>query len=317
MRALCISVFAAAAVAAQGTSTYTTTQVDINGQTVQLGPRVSTTTSGNTTDTVQTNRSINGRNVTVERVEERVLRDDASGKTIERIVHRYDETGNPAGTEKIVVDEQKRAGGGSSIQTTSYQNDINGRMAVVSRATTQTQVSGGTETADTVVEKPDINGGFETVEKQNVVTSRQGKDYNEEAVTYRRNENGDFYPAVRRVTDHNQAGNVSKDNTAEYEVGADGRMALHSQKMATTEKGPGGAENVQVDIFRKNVPGISSDSGSLQLIERQLIDRRLQPGGATVETLSVQRPSISDPRKLGPPQQLSETVCHGACSNLP
>jgi hypothetical protein len=32
-----------------------------------------------------------------------------------------------------------------------------------------------------------------------------------------------------------------------------------------------------------------------------------------VETVSVRRPTVSDPGTLGPPRQLSQTVCKGDC----
>src|SRR5581483_1623948 len=150
-------------------SSYTTSTEDVNGNRVQLGPSSSTSRNDNTTTTTQTMRSINGRTVPVEQVEERVLRDDANGKTVERTVRRYDETGNPAGVRRTVIEQENHAGGGSTTHSTTYAADINGRMAVTERSTTETQVSGSTVTADTLVERPTINGSLETVEKQNVV----------------------------------------------------------------------------------------------------------------------------------------------------
>jgi hypothetical protein len=312
-RLLCLS--AAVSLAAGAQSTYTTTTMDVNGNRVPLGPQVSSTHTDDVTVTTQSARSINGRMVPVERIEEHVLRKDASGTVVERIVQRYDDTGNPAGKRRIVVEQQNHPGG-STVESTTYATDVNGRMSVVERSTTETQVSGTTITANTVVERPTINGSFEPVEKQNVVTTKHANNYEEATVTYRKDPAGQFQAAVRRTTEHQESGGKATDNTAEYEVGPTGRLELHSQRVVNTEKGSGGSENEQVDIFRKNVPGVVNDTGALQLIEHQIIERRSTAGGI-VETLSVQRPTVADPNKLGPPRELSETVCKGKCGDRP
>ena len=126
---------------------------------------------------------------------------------------------------------------------------------------------------------------------------------------------GDFYQATRRVTEHSVNGNQSKDNVAEYEVGATGRLELHGQTVTTAQKRADGSQEVSVDIYGKYVPGVYNDSSSLQLKEHQTIERRAGPGDSVVETLSVQRPTVSDPNRLGPPQQISETVCKGKCDS--
>lgn len=303
----------AVSVAAQDASTYRTTTVDANGHRIPLGADVTTSQSKTGSDTIETTQTINGRAVPVERIEERVVRDDASGKVVERIIHRYDRTGIPIPPEKVVVEETKGANGASTIRTTKYAGDMNGHMQVTERATTEKQVSGSTETADTVVDRPNINGGFDTVEKQTSVVSKQGKSYEETAATYRKDPSGNFYQAVRRVIDHTESGNQTSENTAEYETNAMGQLELHGQTVRKTEKGANGTENVQVDIFTKNVPGVVNTTAAMQLKEHQSIERRASSGGAVVETLSIQRPTVSDPRKLGPPVQLSETVCRGKC----
>ena len=69
--------------------------------------------------------------------------------------------------------------------------------------------------------------------------------------------------------------------------------------------------NQKVDLFGQNVPG-TVDQGGLKLYEQQLIQKKQGPNEVT-ETLSVRRPSVSDPKVLGPARQLSETVCRGKC----
>jgi hypothetical protein len=51
----------------------------------------------------------------------------------------------------------------------------------------------------------------------------------------------------------------------------------------------------------------------LKLQEQQIIERKPGSGQTLVETITVRRPSVSDPKTLGPARQLSETVCKGNC----
>ena len=55
----------------------------------------------------------------------------------------------------------------------------------------------------------------------------------------------------------------------------------------------------------------------MQLKEHQIIERRPTSGGGVVESLSVQRPALADPKRLGPAIQISETVCRGKCESRP
>jgi hypothetical protein len=309
---LCVGVMFAAVIAAQDASAVRTTEVDINGHRVTQGPQVFTTQSKTGSETTETVQSINGRTVPLERVEDRVVRDDASGRVVERIIRRYDLTGNPIAPERVVTEENKGPNGSSTVRTTKYAGDINGTTQVIERSTTQKQVSGDSQTADTVIERPTINGSFDAVQKSNTVVIKQPGGYEETAITYRKGPSG-FYPAVRKVTDHSENGNVSRDNTAEYEVGATGQLELHGQTVTNILKRSDGSEEIAVDLFSKNVPGVVNDKGSLRLSEHQIIDRRPGAGGAVVETLTIQRPTVSDPNKLGPPKQLSETICRGKC----
>ena len=56
-----------------------------------------------------TTQSINGRTVPMEQVEERVLRNDASGKVTERIIRRYDPQGNALPPARETIEEEKAA----------------------------------------------------------------------------------------------------------------------------------------------------------------------------------------------------------------
>jgi len=305
----------AAALSAQETSSYDKSIVDTNGNRVADGPQVVTRAGKGELEVTERARSINGREIPLEKVEERVLREDAGGKVTERLIKRYDPTGNPMLPVKQVIEEQKRPDGGSTIRRITYEGDINGNLKVAERSITETQKSGSTESSDTVVERASLNGGMEAVAKVSVVKTKEGNGYQESSTTYRRSENGDFRPAVKTTTEHVENGPQSTDNAAEYEIGPEGQLRLHTQKVQRTVKRPDGSQDVELNIFGQNLAGYagSFDSNKLTLQEEDVIERKNAPGKAVVETLSLRRPIPSDPNKLGPLQQVSQTVCRGKC----
>jgi hypothetical protein len=298
---------------AQQSSTSSTSSVDINGNAILNGSTISQTKSSSGSVTTETTQSINGRTVPLERVEERVLRNDSSGKVTERIVHRYDPQGNPMPDLKQTIEEQKRSDGSSSIQSTTYRGDVNGNMQIVERSVTDTQTNGSSETSETVVQRPTANG-LQTVEKQSQVVSKLGKDYQAESTTYRSDGNGGFFTAKRETTSHTEKGPETADNQAEYERGPDGQLQLHGQTVTKTVTRADGLRDAVVDVYSRNVPGtVSGNESGLKLQEEQVIDSSAGPGNTVVQTVNVRRPTVSDPGVLGPPRQLSQTVCHGDC----
>lgn len=299
---------------AQQSNVSSTTSVDINGNRVTDGPTISQTRSANESQTTVTTQSINGRTVPMEQVEERVVRNDASGKVIERIVRKYDPQGNPLPAVRETIEEQKRPDGSSTIQNTTYRADINGNMQVIERSVTDTQKSASGETSETMVQRPTADG-LRTVEKQSQVVTKQGNDYQAESTTYRSDGNGGFYPAVRQTTQHTVQGPEVSDNTAEYERGGpNGELQLHGQTVTKTVTQPDGSKDAVVNIYSRNPPGtVSGNESGLKLAEQQTIESAPGPNNTVVQTVSVRRPTISDPGTLGPPRQLSQTVCKGDC----
>ena len=249
----------------------------------------------------------------MERVEQRVLRNDASGKVTERIVRRYDPQGNPLPPARQTIEEQKRPDGSSTIQSTTFATDINGNTQITEKSVTDARKTASGETTETVIQRPTVNG-FGTVEKQSTVISKQGNGYQSESTTYRSDGNGSFYPAVRQTTEHTVQGSEVSDSSAEYERDSSGALSLHGQTVTHIVTRPDGLKDSVVDIYSREVPGVVTGSGSaLKLQERQTIDSTPGPGGAVIQTLSVQRPTVSDPGMLGPARQLSQTVCKGDC----
>ena len=314
MKTLLASFIATAGLFAQGTSISGTTQVDINGHRVQDGPEVVITKAADGSQITFKTQSINGGKVPMERVEEKVIRDDASGRVVERIIRRYDPQGNPVPAERQTIEEQKRPDGSSTTIATTYRGDINGGMQLAEKSVTEVNKGGAQERADTVVQRPTINGSLDTVEKQSTVRVADGKDFREESTTYRPGGAGGFYAAVRTVTEHKQKGSEAEENTVQYEADPSGPLEIHSQTVAKTVTAADGSHDTVMNIYRRNVPGvINASSAPLKLEEQQILQSQKGPNDTVTETLSVRRPTVNDPNTLGPARQLSQTVCKGDC----
>jgi hypothetical protein len=312
-RCVLIALACALSLTAQQSNVSSTAAVDINGHLVADGPTISQTKFANGSQTTETTQSVNGRTVPMEQVEERVVRNDAAGKVTERIIRRYDPQGNPMPPVKQTIEEQKRPDGSSTVQSTTYQGDINGNLQIIEKSVTDTQKSGSSETSETVVQRPTANG-LATVEKKSQVVSKQGNGSQAESTTYRSDGNGGFDAAVRQTVSHAEQGSEVSDNQAEYERGPNGDLQLHGQTVTKTVTRPDGSKDSVVDIYSRSVPGIvTGNESGLKLQEQQVIESSPGPNNTVVQTLSVRRPTVSDPGSLGPAHQISETVCRGDC----
>ncbi len=284
-------------------------QQDLNGNRAVVD--AFTSTDGERT---QRSQSINGRQVPLEQTVDRVIHEDANGKVTERIVRKYGADGQLSSTDRVMIEENKLPGGGSSVRETTSRSDVNGNFQQVERQTTETRVDGSTTTANTVIDRPTLNGSFETVEKQSSVTEGPPTDQHTTESVYRRDGGGGFQEALRYVKTSSKVDDTTKETTVNYEPGLDGQLQLASRSDSTTTKGPDGTEVTKTDLYAHTVAGVLQDNTApMRIKEQQIVERRPNPDGSVVETLSVRRPTVSDPNRLGAPRQLFETVCQGKC----
>ncbi len=305
-------VFTAALAAAQS-STSTTYTKDLNGNRAD-GQSFTTTGTAANGDRTELFQSINGRQVPLEQTVDRVVSQDANGKVTERLVKKFNRDGQVTSTERVMIEENKLPGGGSTVRETTYQSDVNGASREAERKTVETRVDGSTTTANTVIDRPSMNGSLEPVEKRSAVTQGPADNQHTTESVYRRGVSGGFQEALRYVTSSSKADDTTKKTVANYEPGIDGQLQLASQSDSTTTKQPDGTDVTQTNLFAKTVAGnVQDSSGAMRVKEQQVVQRRMNPDGSVVETLSVRRPSVSDPNRLGDAQKLSETVCKGKC----
>jgi hypothetical protein len=307
----CLLFVAAGVLTAQSSSaTYTT---DISGNKVAGGATVSA--DGVTTDLRQ---SINGREVPLEQVQEKVLSQSGATTVTERIVRHYGANGQVVATDRVVTEVTKTGEGESVVHATTYRSDISGNMNEAERKTIETRKNGTATVTDTAIEKKDLSGSFSVAEKRNatIEPTSDGKIINETVML--RDANGDLYEAQRAATTETKTGNQTVSNTAIYEPTASGNLTLTRQQVLKSTANADGSSSQEVEIFGRPSDGHAREaSAPPALTEKRTIERQKGPGGAVVETQTVQLPSVNDPGRLEPAHKVSETICRGECAQKP
>jgi hypothetical protein len=309
MRAVCVLFAVFVLLAQEKSSSRATYTIDPNGHRVLDSQRTSSMgPSGKVTaESVQT---LNGRMAPLQQVEERTISDGPGGKVVERIIRRYEGSGGPASTEKIVIENRKNPDGSSTVRTTSYDADLNGRFTLRERETETSSRQGAVERAETVVERPTLSGTFQTAEKRQSVTEGPENDRKKDVTTYRITSSGTFGVAQRSVDQVRILNGETTSTSVTYDANSTGILELATQRVATVRKAADGSEVEVVDLYGKSQPGRAA-AGGPALREQQVIERRAS-GGQTIESVSIRRPQL-DSGKLGPLTKVSETVCTGEC----
>jgi hypothetical protein len=303
-------VLAVSRLAAQTDSkAYSTYTWDVNGHRNEVS---SSTVTG--PYQAQTMRSINGRQVPTETVEETVISEGPGGRVVERVIRRFDQNGQPAAEERHRIEEQKLSADRTVVNTTIYEKDINGNLAVRERMVTDKQISGEVERSETRVERPDINGGFGLQETQLRVATGDEKDRHVDVTVLRPNTNGRLEETERQVVDTKVLDNQTTSTAVTYKTAVTGEMQVTGQNVTRTVRNADGTESQIVDVYGPVLPGrsINANREGLQLREQQLIEKTLGPNNTVTETYSVRRVNL-DTGTLGEARKISETVCTGNC----
>jgi hypothetical protein len=255
---------------------------------------------------------LNGRTPPMERVEEKVLRDDERGRLVERVIRPYDQTGNPGPEQRVRIEETKNADGSTNSLTTVHRRDLNGSYVLAERTRREASRLGDVETATVTVERPSGENRLEVAERREATTRRGEKRTEEEVVTWRRDQSGRFTQAVRKVSERTESdGRVSED-TREYIAGEGGKLQFNGRVVSESEKLADGSETQQVSVYGAGATGRPQE-GTPQLREQQLIERRPGPDKSLTETFSIRRPALDNPNAVGAYQKISERVCTGDC----
>lgn len=311
MRYLCV--FVVTALIALGQASTTSARIpDLNGG-YSSGSTYSSTSGPGGSSRIEYAPSINGTLAPRESVQEKVIRQDSSGKVVERYVRRYDATGNPGPVEKTVIEERRAADGSMQTMSTVYRGDLNGNLHVYERSTSRAVTQGTSTNTETTIERASIDGALKVAEKVSASLTQLSKTAEQQTVTRMRvDTNGNLYEAVREVSDKQvTAQGQTIENRAQYVGGT-----LAEQSVARTVTSPGGARTTTVDVFSTQAPGLSADpSGRLALKEQQVITSEPGPGGKVTQTVVSKKPTVSDANRLGPGQVIAQAVCTGDCKN--
>jgi len=301
--ALTIAVAAAQSV----TTTYIT---DLNGRRVEAG-----TVATKDHERTEITQNLNGRQVPLEQTDERIVRQDGSGKVVEKTIRRYDSQGQLAATERQWIEERSRPNG-STTRITTYRTDVNGRMAESERKSIEMEKQDSVIRTQSVVERPTISGAFQTVEKSSAVTQISASGSQTDETVFQASQNGGFIPSSRLVKETVRNGNKATEKTATYQPFSEsGEMRLTEQTVATVTTCPDGSESIEKTLYGSSWNGKVSDRESgPQLREQDFIERTPGPGGSVTESLSVRRPTATDSNRMGPLTKVSETVCTGKCT---
>ena len=256
-------------------------------------------------------RNLNGRVAPLEKVEEKVLREDSTGREVERVIRPFDANGNPQPPQKIRIVERKESDGSKSIETQVFNGNINGSFSLAERRQAVERTSGAQTVTELQIARPTINGSLETTERQQTTVSKAGEKTSQDTFVYRRDANGSFYTAVREVKETEKRDGVTVENASTYITGDRRDLVLTAQTVTETARRPDGSETKQVNIYGINAPGRPVDNRPV-LREQQIIEKAKTASG-TVETLSIRRPPVDNPNALGPAQKISESVCTGPC----
>ena len=307
-----MSTIAALACAQNDTTLYRT---DLNGHRVaEEAFDTSLVPDGHATR--ELSRSVNGRVVPLEKTEQTVTK-SGNKTTTETIIKRYNPTGELIMTQKVVTEKETQPNGSSTESSKAYASDFSGTLKEVERRKVETTVQGAVTTKQTEVDQPGLDGSFQIAEKRSSEIQKSGDRTDTKETVYRRSQNGEMSPALQEVISETKSGETTTRQVANYEPGLTfGTMRLASQTVSTTTKDKNGNETSEVNIYSSAADGRVQENGAPQQIkEQQLITRRVGSDGTVTDSVSVRRPSISDPTKLGDSKQISQTTCSGKCIN--
>lgn len=302
-----------AAVTAQQTKQQTSVwMTDASGNRVE-GPVYTAVESPSGSQRVETAQSINGRMVPIQATEERILRNDPQGKVVERVIRKYDATGNLGLPIKVRIEEKKNADGSTTVQSSAYESDINGNLQLFERSTSQIRKNGATETS-TTVERATLNGPLQVVERDTKVEQSTGSGSQVESNVSRRDISGNFIPFAQEVKQITKGGGVETTDAARYETGPDGKLMLASRSIDHVKTNPDGSQVSDTDVYSLFSAGRTVDllaTNQPRLQEQVHKERMPGPGGKIIETTSVRARLPNDQSNFGAYQKVSQTTYTG------
>lgn len=257
----------------------TSTTFDFDGNRLP-GPVWTTAKTAAGEQRMVTTSSLNGREIPVESVEDRVLTKTDTREVIERSIVRYDAGGNPMPPERVRIEQTQTAGGGQKVVTTTWQADVNGVPQLVERRSEEKSASGG---GSTIVERSGQSGVLETFARIDRAESRGRAEVRE----FRMDLNGGFFEVQREVIVTTVKAGVTVADATRYEPMAGGEFEPATRTVTRTSERAGG-KTQEIDVYSR-YGGQATDEPRLERQIRQ--EERMGAAGVIVRLTSTR----SDP----------------------
>lgn len=241
-------------------------------------------------------------------VEERVIEESGGRRVVERVTRQ---PGAPP--EKVRIEEVKHPDGRVVTAQETYRGDLNGRLVLAEKSTTDFRKSGERIEATTTVARGSINGGLEVVERSEMTGRETDLAKSTDTRILRKDANGGFREAARQVAERTTVNGTVEENVTEYQSATqDGRLEVSGQRVAKETKAADGSVVRQVEIYGMAQPGRASERGQLKLREQQVVERKPGDGKTVVESLSIRRPDGNGqlPKNF---TKVSDRVCQDKC----
>jgi hypothetical protein len=244
------------------------------------GPVWTTAKTAGGEQRIVTTSSLNGREIPVESVEDRVVTKSDTREVIERSIVRYDAGGNPMPPERVRIEQTKTAGDGQKVVTTTWQTDVNGVPQLVERRSEEKSASGS---GTTMVERSGKSGALETFARIDRAEAR-GRTVVRE---FRMDLNGGFFEVQREVTLTTVKSGVTVADATRYEPLAGGEFEPATRTVTRSSERAGG-KTQEIDVYSRYGGQVAGEPR----LERQIRqEERMGAGGVVIRLTSAR----SDP----------------------
>ncbi len=287
---------------------------DVNGN--RIGGTSYTSSKNGSQSKTERIRTVNGRSTPVEEVEEKIIKDNSTGRIVERTIERYGQDGRPGQPEKVRIETRHEAGGRETAITTYYQADINGAYKIRERQSKRSKTQGKVTDSTTEIERPALDNSLKLVERRVAHETVRETGSSSQVTVYSRDSGGRFSPSAQETKETVIDKNRETETVARYDsVNYANKMELSTQSITEIETKPDGSQRKVVSNYRLAAPGRSIAAGRRrpELHEQEITEQRIQRDGSVVEVTGIRRVELSDAGKLGPYQKVSEVVCTGNC----
>jgi hypothetical protein len=278
---------------------------DVNGRPVPAGQTVQEGAggAGGPVEGYEMRPGADGRPVVIRSADERLLSGKAGDQKGERVIQRYDPSGRPT-SRQVVQFERKKMPDGSTVSTEDlYEQDVNGRMQLVERRTTVRKETASGAASETTVERPSINGGVQVVERIDRIETRRSPSVTD-AVSSRKvlDANGRLSERERESSVITKSGNETNTETKQWQLGTGtGQLEYTGRSVSRLVEKPDGSQVEDVEVYSTKIAGTTPDLNHPNvpsLEERMHREKKIQPDGKVVETVSEQMRQVADPSRL-------------------